>query len=117
MKIKVTNVNYQRNGVCGEGFFMLNFIYKEYEDRSAKEYLCVIFPKYDDETGKIIDDFNPKIAVMSKDNDGVVEFGNDWRGDKFQSVVIEALRGYENDELRTYKEGNPFDGALGTWEV
>lgn len=116
MKIKVTDVNFQRNGVCGEGFFMLNFIYKEYSDQPAKDYTCVIFPEYDSETGEIIEEMNPKIAIMSKDDGGVIEFDNDWRGDNFQSVILKALRGYENDDLRDYS-GNPFDGAIGTWEV
>jgi hypothetical protein len=113
MKIKVTNVNYQRNGISGEGFFMLNFTASP--DDEKQDFLCVIFPNYD-ENGNVESEGNPKIAIMNYDENREIDFKGCWRGDHFQDVILEALRGYEDDEFVDYS-GNPFDGAIGIWSA
>lgn len=83
MKLKIDEVAYHRNGVCGNGFHAVLFRFKPDGERREKSFLATVF----DEPGNC--------AVISLDRISVygVEFGpNSWRGDWFEDELRAAIK-------------------------
>lgn len=90
--IEVTQVEYHRNGVGGEGFYAIRFT-----DPEEGAMLGVVFPPdpVDAETGE--PDWkglhNPRVAVFKESLLPDVTFGvNSWRGDNYSSQLYDAIK-------------------------
>lgn len=79
MKIKVLSVEFHRNGVLGNGFYVVLFTHE-----STKK-VAIVF----DEPGNVavLD-----VGLLAQNN---IEFGeNSWRGDEFESELRKAVKAY-----------------------
>ena len=75
MTRKLETIAYHRNGVCGEGFYVLTF--KDKVDGYHHNMMAVVFHSQERP-------FNPAVAVFDRDliAKGDISFGsNSWRGD------------------------------------
>lgn len=109
--INVEQVEYHRNGVSGEPFFVVKFTAKV--DGHARNFVATLFPEYlsdredggdqyvwGPELGKF---YNPRCAVLDADlvGQGVIDFGaNSWRGDHYSDELLAAINVYANREIR-----------------
>ena len=79
-EIKVTQIDYHRNGISGEGFTVCLFKYKE--GRRVHNMVGILFGR------------NGQCAVLDVQElqDGNIEFakGNSWRGDYFEPTLRKA---------------------------
>jgi len=88
--MKIIKVAYHRNGVCGEGFNVVTFNYKDIDTRPVKNrhMIGVLF----EEQGQcaVLD-----IDELTKDN---IEFasGNSWRGDHFEVELRQKIKDKES---------------------
>jgi hypothetical protein len=80
---KVNKVAYHRNGICGNGFYVVLF------ESDKKNMMGILFEEMGD------------CAVLDVDMtaQGNVEFanGNSWRGDRFEPELREAIADYEKE--------------------
>lgn len=85
MKIEVLKIAYHRNGVCGEGFHVITFNWKD-DNEKLRHMLGIIYKE--SSYCSILD-----IDETVKDN---IEFanGNSWRGDKFESDLRKTIEEY-----------------------
>ena len=96
--IKINNIQYHRNGICGGPFHVINF------NEGRCNMTAVVFCKYDGE--KYISHYNPKVAVfntrlLGKRN---INFGeNSFRGDHFSEVLINAINKNEEKIIEDYR--------------
>lgn len=96
MKIKTHSVVYQRNGVCGMGFYVVRFEWKD-EDGQTRRMVGHVYPE---------DEKRPEYY-------GVVDIDNPtecWRGDHFvdaMQVEIDAFVAKQDAEIRGYYSSNP----------
>ena len=96
-KLKINNIQYHINGICGEPFHVINF------NEGRSNMTAVVFSKYDGE--KYISYDNPKIAVfntrlLGKRN---INFGeNSFRGDRYSEVLINAINRNEKKTMEDY---------------
>jgi hypothetical protein len=80
MKIKVTEITYHRNGVHGNGFYVVSFI------SEGDNMIGVVF----DEPGNVAV-FNAALL-----REGVIGFYyNSWRGDWYEQALREAIVEYK----------------------
>jgi hypothetical protein len=89
MKIKVTDIDYHRNGISGEGFWAVAFDWKD-DDKQLRHMVAAVF----DRPGQV--------AVLDAEmaSEGNVTFGsNSWRGDHFENDLRLAIAEYEKDAM------------------
>lgn len=95
--LTLENVAYHRNGICGEGFRVVNF-----HDSDNGPMMAVVFPygKRD----------NCRIAVFNRDKlkEDEIGFGhNSWRGDHYetwlQAVIVVDSESFWSERLTTMK--------------
>lgn len=86
LTIHVLAVNYQRNGVCGRGFYTVRFAFAA-EGRKLEEFIAVRFG-YD--PYEKTDDGDCACAVVS-----LTDPESDWRGDHFVAAVDLAIDKYK----------------------
>ena len=98
---KVTDSDYHRNGVAGEGFF-IGII----RDEDGTDKLFITFADYDEEGYLDSTAYcNPKTAILDLDllAERKIAFGlNSWRGDQYHHVIMDHLVKEEkesNEEL------------------
>ena len=90
VKVKILEVAYHRNGVGGEGFYVVRF-----EERTAGEMVGIIFAG------------EGQCAVLSvpKLTEGVIAFlKNSWRGDVFEPHLRRAITQYNGEEADASSE-------------
>jgi len=76
-KLKVTDIAYHRNGVCGNGFVVVTF---DYKDSIYHNMMAVLF----EEPGNC--------AVFDMDLFPNIKFAeNSWRGDYFEDVLRKEI--------------------------
>ena len=100
MKIKINNIQYHRNGICGEPFYVINFV-----DKEIGNMIGVVFPIYDEKKDQYINDFNPKVAVFKTKllGQGNINFGeNSFRGDHFSDELIKAINKNNKKTMESY---------------
>ena len=87
MKIKIKKIASHRNGIRGNGFYVVLFTSKEKGDK-LRNMVAIVFPESGD------------VAVLDVDETqaGNIEFanGNSWRGDEFEPTLRKAIEDYEN---------------------
>lgn len=84
---RVKEVTYHRNGVCGRGFYTVQFKHPETGDA---EMVGIYFPPREgDESGVTLDSY----AVIDRDHPS-----NTWRGDFFYDLMREAVAKYEAEQ-------------------
>lgn len=83
MTLQVQELAYHRNGVSGEGFYVIRFLFNP-DDEGIENFLAVVF------------DTPGQCAVIGLDRISTqgVKFagGNSWRGDWFESELREAIK-------------------------
>lgn len=85
MKLDIKSVNYQRNGVAGEGFFAVRFDWKD-ELGKNRRMIATVFVD-EDENGD----------YLGSEYYGVVDIDEPlecWRGDNFVAVLFPAIVDY-----------------------
>ena len=100
MKIKINNIQYHRNGICGEPFYVINF-----DDKEIGNMIGVVFPEYDEKKDEYKVGFNPKVAVFKTDllAKGNINFGeNYFRGDHFSDPLIKAINKRNKKTMKDY---------------
>lgn len=87
--IEITQVEYHRNGVAGEGFYAIRFT-----DPDEGAMLAVVFPQYKDDGYEELDyGGNPRVAVFKEALLPDVTFGvNSWRGDHYAGPLYDAIK-------------------------
>lgn len=93
MRITSAKVAYHRNGVCGEGFFVVTFRWQD--GRQWRNMVATVF-HYFDEPG----DNTCRVAVLDIDetaagNIAMAE-GNSWRGDHFADDLFRIIKEWNN---------------------
>ena len=87
LDIKVTAVDYHRNGICGEGFYVVLFDWND--GPHTRQMLGVVFPERDGQPSM-------RTAVFGRDllAAGNIAFarGNSWRGGHFAEALAAAIR-------------------------
>ena len=64
MNLKINNVKLCNNGLCGQPFYVVNFM--EYFDNNTKENMtAIVFPDYDGKTDSYKFKSNPKVAIFN----------------------------------------------------
>lgn len=111
----VLDVDYHRNGICGEGFY--TGIFEDMNgDQQGKRFTFVMFPSfsgweegkeyevakeytYDDASG----DYRCAVLCLDDMNSGTAESA--WRGDYFyHAVVQDAIKELNKQKKRHYKK-------------
>lgn len=95
-KIEIQEIDYHRNGICGEGFHAIIFRWKD--GQKWRRMLAHVFS----EPGQCA------IHELSDLKDATVKFGvNSWRGDHFEPAMRRAIekRGLEVDIQLGLKKG------------
>jgi hypothetical protein len=86
MKIKVTDIDYHRNGISGAPFYAVTFNWKD--DKATRHMVAAVFR-------------GPgQVAVLDAGmaSKGNVTFGsNSWRGDHFEASLRLAIEEYEKE--------------------
>tara|TARA_R110000765_G_C18594480_1_gene568234 strand:- start:37 stop:390 length:354 start_codon:yes stop_codon:yes gene_type:complete len=96
--IKINNIQYHRNGVCGEPFHVINF------NEGRCNMTAVVFAEYNGE--KYISYNNPRVSVfntrlLGKRN---INFGeNSFRGDRYSNALINAINRNEEKTMEEYR--------------
>ena len=102
MKLKINNIQYHRNGVCGEPFYVINF-----DDKEIGNMIGVVFPIYDNKKNQYKNEFNPKVAVFKTKllGQGNINFGeNSFRGDHFSDELIQAINKNNKKTMKSFKK-------------
>ncbi len=81
MTIKINNMQYHRNGICGEPFYVFSF----YCNKQKFDMIGVVFGKFNRQ--EIFElDSNPKVAIFKSKllGENNINFGeNSFRGDHY----------------------------------
>lgn len=80
-KIKVSAIEYHRNGVSGNGFHVVLFKSKKDGERKESNFIATVF----EEVGTVAViclDLLPEISMLG---------GNAWRGDNFEPELRKAI--------------------------
>lgn len=93
--IVIKKIARHRNGVAGEGFWVVTF----YDQSLGDQYrmVGVLFGLDEDSREK----WNGRCAVLNIDllDDGIIEFGeNSWRGDHYESILRDAIKKYDDEK-------------------
>ena len=81
LALKLTEVAYHRNGICGAGFYAVAFKHRP-EGRQWRSFVATVFPG--DDENAIGADGLYTVLDAGVAAEGVVTFGlNSWRGDEF----------------------------------
>ena len=100
MKLKISNVQYHRNGVSGMPFYAVNF-----DDKDIGNMIGIVFPKYDPDKERYTGGFNPRVAIFQTEllGQGNINFGeNSYRGDCYADDLIKAINKDEKKIMNTY---------------
>jgi hypothetical protein len=92
---EVHDVAYHRNGVCGEGFYIVYFT-----NEQGLRMIGVCFPNDKGDFAVPEKFYNPRTAVFDVDllADGNIKFGeNSWRGDRYDDELRTAILKWEPD--------------------
>ena len=97
--IDVEAVDYHRNGVCGDPFFVVFFSTNmdDGEGRPLKthRFVATCFFDYDHVAERYTNFSMPRVAMLDRDllAAGDIEFGsNSWRGDRFSDMLLAACQ-------------------------
>jgi hypothetical protein len=99
--VRVTQVVYHRNGIAGEGFYLVRFRWDD--EGCARDMLATVFPPPPAESGpdegepdwlgRNREFHRPHVAVLDEGMLPNIAFGqNSWRGDEFADALYAAIR-------------------------
>ena len=93
-EVKIRTIAYHRNGVCGNGFHVVLFDYKQ--GRHWLRMCATVF----EELGSIA------VLDLNLTNKGNVAFanGNSWRGDHYEPVIRKAIAEWNEAENKKVLE-------------
>ena len=94
--MKISKIDYHRNGICGEGFHV-GII----QDDDGSDKLFIHFANYDDE-GYLKKDGPVRTAILDVDLVAKREIAfcvNSWRGDHYNDMIQDALIEEEKKEV------------------
>jgi len=95
-KIKITNIEYHRNGVSGNGFHVVTFVMKN--GNKNQNMVAVLF----EEQGNISVLDIDMLAVQN------IAFGeNSWRGDNFEDVLRKEIQDMYDERDRKWALEHP----------
>jgi hypothetical protein len=99
---RVININYQRNGVCGLGFYSINFEDEDGDIMNAVVMNCQCYNEDERKRGtRGQHKCDPACAVQRVDDIATNNLVNDFRGDRYFD--------YLNDVIESYYDANfPF---------
>jgi hypothetical protein len=82
--ITITALDYHRNGVSGEGFYVALFNWRDLDDKADRSMVAILF----DEPGQCA------VLDTAETAAGNVTFaqGNSWRGDRFEPELRAAIK-------------------------
>jgi len=83
---KVLSFEYQRNGVCGVGFYQIEFIGAAGSDVAGRHFFGVVFPLDEDANGKPLTKWNGQVAIVTPG-----EPTEHWRGDHFEAELRKLI--------------------------
>jgi hypothetical protein len=98
-KLSVHNVAYHRNGIGGEGFYIV--LFQDTEHNPDGRMVAIHFPHDQDIYTAILD-----IDQLAAGNIAFAE-GNSWHGDYYHPFMTEVIRHYnqrEDDQWSTKQE-------------
>lgn len=87
---KVHNVDHHRNGIAGNGFYLVRF---SGDDPNEQNMIGLVFDKDDSEHPKP----DGYVAVLSLDN-----LDECWRGDNFEDELMQAAKEWKDSGRRLY---------------
>ena len=83
MDLKIQEISYHRNGICGEGFYAVRFLWTPEDEPQEESFLAILF------------DGPGQCAVIGLDRIETVgvafALGNSWRGDRFEEDLRRAI--------------------------
>ena len=90
MNLKIKDISYHRNGICGKGFYAILFDWEEDKGKSRSMVASV----FDGEGQCAVYD----LAELLKGN---ITFacGNSWRGDHFEGALREAIEKHPTNRI------------------
>lgn len=99
---RVTDVDYQRNGVCGAGFYVLRF---QCSSSPERPLIGVVFDydPYEAEATSPNGFHNPRTAVIDP-----YDLSSHWRGDVFHAGLCAAVAAWEAAD----RPGSPYWHAI-----
>lgn len=108
--IRIDALDYHRNGVCGLGFWVVLFKWKDGDDL-VRNMMATVFGNTDD-TGVETVEFTGHCALFDRDQLAAdnIQFarGNSWRGDHFERELRRAIVKYQHLEMvRDFDGSNP----------
>ena len=95
MPIKIKEIAHHRNGVCGNGFYVVLFGWRDTDNRQDRDMEAIVF----EEAG------NCAVLDVVQTYKGNIAFamGNSWRGDHFEAELRTAIKEYEKAEDEKFK--------------
>jgi hypothetical protein len=87
IKIKVSEIEYHRNGISGEGFYAVRFTSRVCDE--SLDFLATVF----DRPGCV------SVICLDYIADHGVGVGNKWRGDEFAPAIRKAIKAREKKAL------------------
>lgn len=84
---KIEAAKFHRNGVCGEGFFAIDFTFRD--GRALKKARAILFPPSDDKP----DEFPARSAVTTADLSDMWRGADDFAVDLWRAMRDETIPG------------------------
>jgi len=109
MQIEIEQVDYHRNGIRGQGFYVVTFLWTdpngdENGDNEIRAMVGVLFGDWSKDETKYVCDGRCAVFDRGMLGDGNMTFGhNSWRGDRFESELVKAIEQYNNGEGKMTK--------------
>ena len=96
---RVLGVNYHRNGICGTGFYLVDFIFAGDTDKNGwdtrnRQRLSAVYVLPHDEEGEISDKADAEAIFVTDPFD----ITNRWRGDNFAEEIHTICVNYFNEK-------------------
>ena len=100
--MKMTQLSYHRNGVCGDGFYTGIII-----DDDNERKIFTHFPDHN-EDGELINGDNVRTAILDLDiliNKEETRFmKNSWRGDWYHDFIVDAIIDYNKKIVNSWEQ-------------
>jgi hypothetical protein len=86
--VKILEIDYHRNGVCGEGFYAVRFRDVVDDAPEPREFLAMVFSKQ--VYGVVCVEMLPELGVG---------MGNHWRGDHYIDRLWRGIKAWQRAQL------------------
>ena len=100
--MKITQLSYHRNGICGDGFYTGILI-----DNDNDRKVFTHFPDHN-EDGELINGDNVRTAILDldilKEKEDTRFFHNSWRGDHYHDFIVDAIINYNEEIVNSWEQ-------------